>query len=229
MATADWLASVSSSSAVRAAKAPVTRRRTSSAPMISCSQRSGTTSIDRQPARASRSMCGSRGSSARSGALWGSPLAAARPTNVSSRWMRVARRAATSSGSVPKQVRTWNSRVAWSNSKIEPPSVPESCTARATIVVSTSSRSRLEDTAWLISPSARSSSTDRVMSWKSCTLRIAIAACAANVVRSSTVRSPNGSTSMRQSVRTPATRSAASIGTPRIVRNPASSRPVCQR
>ena len=84
IATADWLASVSSSSAVPAEKAPGTRRRTTSAPMISCSQRSGTTSIDRQPARASRSMCGSLAPSERSGALCGSPLAAARPRNVSS-------------------------------------------------------------------------------------------------------------------------------------------------
>ena len=51
MATADWLASVSSSSAVRSEKGPVTFRRTSSAPMISCSQSSGTASSERHPPR----------------------------------------------------------------------------------------------------------------------------------------------------------------------------------
>ena len=46
-------------------------------------------------------------------------------------------------------------------------SVPESCVALATIVVSTVSRSMVELTAWLTSPSARSSSTD----WASSAVR----------------------------------------------------------
>ena len=45
-----------------------------------------------------------------------------------------------------------------------PPSVPESWTARATMVSSTVSRSRVELTAWPTSPSAFSSPTDRVSS-----------------------------------------------------------------
>ena len=58
-----------------------------------------------------------------------------------------------------------------------------------TIVVSISSRSRLELTAWPTSPSAFSSSTERASSrprcwssWKSWTFWIAIAPCAANVL-----------------------------------------------
>ena len=70
--------------------------------------------------------------------------------------------------SVPKQVRSTNSAVDGSNSKIEPPSAPDSSTARVTIVLSTSSRSRLELTAWLTSPSARSSSTERASSRLRC-------------------------------------------------------------
>ena len=116
---------------------------------------------------------------------------------------------------MPEQVRSRNSRVDGSNSKIEPPSASDSSAARVTIVVSTSSRSRLELTAWLTSPSARSSSTDCAScrlrcssSWTSWTFRIAITPWAANVVTSSIVRSSNGSTSDRQSTITPTTRLA---------------------
>ena len=90
IATADWLASVSRRSTVREGNAPVTFRRTSSAPMISCSHCSGIASSERQPAAASFSRWGSEGSSARSAVWSGAASAAARPTNVSSMWIRVA-------------------------------------------------------------------------------------------------------------------------------------------
>ena len=51
---------------------------------------------------------------------------AARPTNVSSMWIRSERRVSTSSSLVPTQVRTSNTRVWALNSKIEPPSVSDS-------------------------------------------------------------------------------------------------------
>ena len=73
MATADWLASVSISSTVRSENPPTTRRRTTSAPMMSCSRSSGTASIERHPAARTWSMWGSDGSSSRSGAWRGSP------------------------------------------------------------------------------------------------------------------------------------------------------------
>ena len=95
---------------------------------------------------------------------------------------------------MPKQVRSANSPRPGSYSKIEPPSASESSTAWATIVVRTSAASRLELTAWLISPRARSSSTERASSaprsWSSrkrWTFEIAIAPWAANVVTSSIV------------------------------------------
>ena len=93
---------------------------------------------------------------------------AARPTNVSSMWIRSERRVSMSSSLVPTQVRTSNTRVWALNSKIEPPSVSDRRTAWAMIVVSISSRSRLELTAWLISPRARSSSTERARSRPRC-------------------------------------------------------------
>ena len=67
--------------------------------------------------------------------------------------------------------------------------MPESCVALATMVSSTVCRSSVELTAWVTSPSARSSSTDwessRVRactSSKSRTFSIAITAWSANVV-----------------------------------------------
>ena len=144
--------------------------------------------------------------------------------NVSSRLIAVSRSASASSALVPKHVRSANSPRPGSYSKIDPPSASESSTAWATIVVRTSSASRLELTAWLISPSARSSSTERASSaprsWssrKSWTFEIAIAPWAANVVTSSIVSSPNGSTSVRLSTTTPTTRPPMSIGTPSSV------------
>jgi hypothetical protein len=143
--------------------------------------------------------------------------------NVSPRRMRMCCRAATSSSLVPRHVRSTNSPAAGSNWKIVPPSAPESSTARATMVVSTLSRSRLELTAWLISPSASSSSTDRA-SWRvRRTFWIAIWPCAAKVVTSPIVRSSNGSTLARQSPMTAATLSSACMGTPSRVRKPPSS------
>ncbi len=58
----------------------------------------------------------------------------------------------------------WKLCVASSNSKMTPWSLPESWTARLTMVASTVSRSSVEPTAWLTSPSARSSPTERVSS-----------------------------------------------------------------
>ena len=114
--------------------------------------------------------------------------------NVSSRPIGISRRASASSAPVPKQVRSANSPLSASYSKIDPPSASDSSTARATIVVRTSSASRLELTAWLTSPRARSSSTERASSApRSCSSRnrwtfwIAIAPWAANVVTSSIV------------------------------------------
>ncbi len=49
MATTDWLASVSSRSTVSAGNAPGTVRRTTSAPTIASSRRSGSTTIERHP------------------------------------------------------------------------------------------------------------------------------------------------------------------------------------
>ena len=54
MATTDWPASVSSRSTVSAGSAPGTVRRTTSAPKISSSRRSGSTTIERHPWRAKR-------------------------------------------------------------------------------------------------------------------------------------------------------------------------------
>ena len=70
-------------------------------------------------------------------------------------------------------------------------------------------------------------SSSRSRCWRatnSWTFWIAIAPCAAKVVTSSTVRSSNAATRSRHSVMTPITFSAASIGTPSIVRKPPSSR-----
>ena len=69
-------------------------------------------------------------------------------------------------------------------------------------------------------------SSSRSRCWRetnSWTFWIAIAPCAAKVVTSSTVRSSKAATRSRHSVMTPITLSAASIGTPSIVRKPPSS------
>ena len=98
---------------------------------------------------------------------------------------------------VPYAARTWNRSS--SNSSIEPPSVPDRWTAWVTMRSRTSSRSRLELTAWPISPRASSCSTFWPSScWRSSRARtsrawrMAMAAWAANVVRTSVSRSPNG-------------------------------------
>ena len=84
IATADWLASVSRRSTVREGNAPVTFRRTSSAPMVSCSHCNGIATSERQPAAESFSRWGSEGSSAISAVWTGDATDAARPMNVSS-------------------------------------------------------------------------------------------------------------------------------------------------
>ena len=71
MATADWLASVSSSPHVSGVNSPGTVRRTTSAPMISSSRMSGTASSDRHPWRRSASVWKSSCSRSRSGAWRG--------------------------------------------------------------------------------------------------------------------------------------------------------------
>ena len=79
-----------------------------------------------------------------------------------------------------------------------------SCTALVTIVLNTFSRSSVELTAWLTSPSARNSSTDCASSvvrarnsLSSRTFSIAITAWLAKLVTSSICLSVNGRTSCR--------------------------------
>ena len=154
MATADWLASVSSRSTValgeRAGHAPADHQRADD--LVLAQQRDGQHrappgSADAVDVRIGRLR-------ARSGAWRGSPrgggAADERLVQVDAR--RPQRLDQLAAGAV--DVRTWNSSVSSSNSKIEPPSAPDSSTARVTIVVSTCCRSRLELTAWLVSPSA---------------------------------------------------------------------------
>ena len=100
--------------------------------------------------------------------LWRARSSAARPTRVSSRSIRVRRRSSTSVGARAERGAHVERRSASSNSKIEPPSVPESWTACVTIVDSTSSTSRLELTACPTSPSASSWSTLRASSSRPC-------------------------------------------------------------
>ena len=82
-------------------------------------------------------MCGSGGSAARSAACRTSPVTDARPTKVSPSGISISCSAATSSSLVPTHVRSLKLFVEGSSSKMEPPSVFESSTARVTIVVST--------------------------------------------------------------------------------------------
>ena len=123
------------------------------------------------------------------------------------------------------RARIWNSRVASSYSWIVAPSAPASWAARDTIVFSTVSRSRVEVTACPTSPSARSSSTERV-SWavrassslNSRTFSIAITAWAAKVVTSLICASENGRAAGRQIVTAPIGIPSRSIGTASTVR-----------
>ena len=111
----------------------------------------------------------------------------------------------------------------------DPPSAPDSSTACSTMVVSTSSGSRVELTAFPTSASASISSTLRASSaeraWSaenSSTLRRASAACSAKVVSRLVVCSSNGSTVVRHTDRTPTTSSSTSMGAPMIERYPPS-------
>ena len=151
----DWLAKVSSRSdrvgAERAGRAAGGRRaRRGSRP------RAGAGRQHRAPARraCSTSRCGVAGARPRCRrAAVGSPLGRGRRRGCRAAPMRVRRSASTSSWrSCRRPSARENSRPPASNSKIDPPSVPESSTAWLTIVASTSCRSRLELTAWLTSP-----------------------------------------------------------------------------
>src|SRR5947208_2005347 len=104
--------------------------------------------------------------------IWrGSRVTAIWPTAPSPRRRRVARSRADWLSSVLSVARAENSSLSSSYSKIVPPSVPESWTARPTIVVRTVSRSREELTARPTSPRAVSCSTVRVSSCvRACTV-----------------------------------------------------------
>ena len=110
----------------------------------------------------------------------------------------------------------------------EPPSAPASDTACSTIVVSTSSWSRVSELIALpISASACISSTLRVSPARctcraenSCPVRTASAACAANVVSSRATCSSKGRTWVRHTSRTPTTSSSTIMGAPIIERYP---------
>ena len=108
IASADWLANVSTSSTIGSGNAPGVRRRTTSAPRMRSSRTSGTASIDRQPARASCVKCASGGTSPMSATATGVRVSAARPTSVSRRPNLVARSAASSSSLVPNAARISN-------------------------------------------------------------------------------------------------------------------------
>ena len=230
MATADWLASVSSRSTVGRSNAPGRASADDEDAddlLLPAAAGRRAASASRRPASASR--CGSEGSRVQVGGL---PRAAARRRAPDERLVEVdADRAAarpTSSALVPAHVRSANSPAR--GVELEDRAARRcrrARTARATIVVSTSSSVEARaDTAWLISPSACSSSTERASSalallqaWNSSTFWIAIARLRREGgERASMVRSSNGSTSSRQSTITPTTRSPASIGTPSIVR-----------
>ncbi len=139
----------------------------------------------------------------------------------------VRRATSISSSSLLSVARKWNASVRSSYSHTEQASVPVSCLARETIVLSTASRSRLELRAWLTSPRARSSWTERVSSpVRSCSsasrrvFSMAIAAWSANVSISATCPSLNGRGSYsRWIVITPRSSPALSMGIASTVRN----------
>ena len=165
MATADWLASVSSSSAVRSEKAPVRLapddQRADDLLLPHAAEPRAASAIRRRRAprgvdRAARS--------ARSGLA-----AAAAPTPRARRTSRRcgcasarARRPATDRSRRRSEART--ARSTRRTRRSSRPRCPTAAPPWPRSSSSTSSRSRLEDTAWLISPSARSSSAERVSS-----------------------------------------------------------------
>ena len=170
MATADWLASVSSRLARSPAGTRPARCAARRARRRSASSRTSGTATQRAPARGAGAPRGARRAAraSRSAICSGCPPAAARPTNVSSRWIRARGGPRRSSSLVPTQVRTSNARVCLVVLEDRAAVGVGQATACVTIVVSTSSRSRLELTAWLTSPSALSSSTERASSRPRC-------------------------------------------------------------
>ena len=122
--------------------------------------------------------------------------------------------------------RSWNSPVASSYSKMEPPSAAASRLACETTVWRTVSTSSVALTARLISPSAVSSWTERESSrvrasssWNSRTFSMAMTAWSANVWTRAICLSENGSTTRRATVMVPMGRPSRSIGTAMTVRN----------
>ena len=180
-------------------------RRTISAPMISCSQSSGTASRERHPPRMSSSRCGSGGSSARSGACCGSPLVGSatdeRVVDVDVGRFAVPRPATDRSR---RRSEAGSTRPTGRTRRSSHPRSPESCDRLRDdrvedFVEVEARRDGLADLAERAQLLRRSGSS----CWKSSTFWIAIAACAASVVKSSIVRSPNGSTSSTPERRAP--------------------------
>ena len=99
---------------------------------------------------------------AMSGIWTGSCVTAIRPRMPSPRRIGVRRATAFTSSSRLLVARKWNSSVRSPYSKTEHASVPATWLAWETIVLSTVSRSSAELRAWLTSPRALSSSTERV-------------------------------------------------------------------
>ena len=98
-------------------------------------------------------------------ATWtGSRITPARPIAPSPSPMGAARRASTCSGETWCVARCMEALGGLVELVDDPWSLPDSWTARLTMVSSTVSRSSVEPTAWLTSPSARSSPTERVSS-----------------------------------------------------------------
>ena len=129
IATADWLASVSSSSPVCVGEGAGTRApHDQRADDLVLAQRAGRRASTASPRRAAPRCAGSGGSTAMSGTCCGSPLRAARPTNVSARWIRCGAAVSTSSSLVPTRAHVEQPGLA-SYSKIDPPSVSGEPTA----------------------------------------------------------------------------------------------------
>ena len=171
MASADWLANVSSRSTTsrrrsrraRCAARPGRRRSRPSRSIGTASQ--GAPAVRRWSA----SRCGSPGASRRSATCDGGRRSSRRARRASRRGRcGCGAGASTTSGSCPGTRARRTAASPGRDSMIEPPSVPESSTACVAMVASTWSRSRLELTASPTSPSARSSSTVRASSRSRC-------------------------------------------------------------
>ncbi len=163
----------------------------------------------------------------------GSSVTAVRPTTPSPFRGRASRCACTSASSVFSEARSSKSSRASSYSKIDPPSRPDSSTARATMVVSTVSRSSDELTARPTSPSALSCSTDRVRSpvrasssFNSRAFSMAMTAWSAKVWTSAIWESENGPGARRWRESTPIGSPPRMMGTESWQRKPS---PVMKR